>query len=203
MKYCPYCAEPLTKPTKICPHCKKSLDFDLIKELLESSETSQLNKKLQMKLWFKERSYIFYPIITLIIGFIIGGVILYGVAQGQFVAERKDYKNKIAGLQQTIETKDAKAGDVQSDLQSKLARKDRIIQTLLEQKDIYSRLIYFTNRLSTASTITPNSEEDADYYRRNTLYLVRLFEEAQKKLDEAKFKDDKNYHLQSIPALIQ
>ncbi len=203
MKYCPYCAEPLTKPTKSCPHCKKSLDFALIKEMLEPKETSQLNKKLLVKLWFKERSYIFYPVITLIIGFIIGGLILYGFAQGQFAGERGEYKNKIAELQQTIENKEAKAGDVQSDLQKKLARKDKIIEILMDQKDIYSRLIYFTTRLSNASTITPNTDEDADFYRRNTLYLVKLFEEAQKKLEEANFKDDKSYILQSVPSLIQ
>lgn len=203
MNYCPYCAEPLSKPTKVCPYCKKSLDFDLLKSIIEPTESSDINRKMLFKRWFKEHSFIIYPLIALIIGFIAGGILLYGYAQIEFAGQKSEYETTITELRTTIENKDAQAGDVQSELQATIKRKDQIIQTLMEQKDIYSRMIYFTSRFSENSTITANSAEDSDYYRRNTLYLIRLFEEAQKKLEENNFKDDKNYNVRSIPSLLQ
>ncbi|MCK4894005.1 MAG: hypothetical protein KAT07_08560 [Calditrichia bacterium] len=203
MKYCPYCAESLTKPTKICPYCKKTLEFDLIKEMLEPGETSQIDSKIKLKIWYKEKSHIIYPFITLIIGFIAGAILLYGFAQTQFVAERGDYKEKIATLEGTIQNNAEVAGNIKSDLETTVSRKNQIIQVLLGQKDIYSRMIYFTNRLGNNSTITPNTTEDADYYKRNTLYLIKLFETSQDSLKKLELVDEKNYNLRGLPAFLE
>ena len=203
MKYCPYCAEALTKPTKICPYCKKSLEFDLIKEMLESGASSQVDKRAKFRIWYKEHSYIIYPFITLVIGFIAGAILLYGFAQTQFAAERSDYKEAIASLEATIQNNTANADNTQNELEDVINRKDKIIGVLLEQKDLYSRMTYFTNRLGSNSTITPNSAEDADYFKRNTLYLIRLFEESQEKLKGLDFEDEKNYNLRSLPSLLE
>ncbi len=203
MKYCPYCAEALTKPTKICPYCKKSLEFELIKEMLESGESSQIDKKAKFRIWYKEHSHIIYPLITLVIGFIAGAILLYGFAQTQFAGERSDYKETIASLETTIQNNAASANTSQTELEEIIARKDQVIGVLLEQKDLYSRMTYFTSRLGSNSTITPNNAEDADYYKRNTLYLIRLFEESQEKLKTLDFEDEKNYNLQSIPSLLE
>ena len=203
MKYCPYCAESLTKPTKICPYCKKTLEFDLIKEMLEPGETSQIDSKIKLKIWYKEKSHIIYPFITLIIGFIAGAILLYGFAQTQFVAERSDYKGKIATLEGTIQNNAEVAGNIKSDLETTVSRKDQIIQVLLAQKDIYSRINYFTSRLGNNSTITPNTTEDADYYKRNTLYLIKLFETSQDSLKKLELVDEKNYNLRGLPAFLE
>jgi hypothetical protein len=202
MKYCPYCAEALSKPTKICPYCKKTLEFDLIKEMLKSGETSQIDSKIKLKIWYKEKSHIIYPFITLIIGFIAGAILLYGFAQTQFAGERGDYKDEIASLEATIQNNAQEAGTIQMDLENTVIQKDKIIQVLLGQKDIYSRITYFTSRLGNNSTITPNTAEDADYYKRNTLYLIRLFETSQDSLKGLELADEKSYNLRSLPALL-
>jgi hypothetical protein len=203
MKYCPYCAEPLTKETDICPYCKKSLNFDLLKEMLETGETSDINKKLRWKIWYKEHSHIIFPFITLIIGFIAGAILLYGYAQVEFASDKSQLNEKIETLQNTIDQNASEASSARNELQDRLDHKDEIISTLLEQKDLYSRLVYFTRRLSDNSTITPNTPDDADYYRRNTLYLIRLFEESETKLDSLNVQDDKTYNLQTVPGLLE
>lgn len=203
MDYCPYCAEQLTKSYKICPYCKKTLDTDLLKQLFEPGESSKIDKKLKMKIWYKEKSHIFYPILTLIIGFMVGAFLLYGFAQTQFSSERNGYQKQIAELQKTIEDRETSAGDEKQEFENRLAAKDEIIKILAEQNDIFSRLIYFTSRLSSNSTITPGSTEDIDYYRRNTLYLIRLFNEQQDKLKTTAYKTDKTFNLQSIPQLLE
>ena len=203
MKYCPYCAEALSKPTKICPYCKKTLEIDLIKEMLEPGDTSQIDSKIKLKIWYKEHSHIIFPFITLIIGFIAGAILLYGFAQTQFAGERSDYKDTIASLEATIQNNATSADNTQTELEETIARKDQIIKVLLEQKDLYSRMTYFTSRLGSNSNIAPNTTEDADYYKRNTLYLIRLFEESQEKLKTLEFEDEKSYNLRSIPSLLE
>ena len=120
MDYCPYCAEQLTRPYKICPYCKKNLDTDLLKQLFEAGESSKIDKKLKMKIWYKEKSHIFYPILTLIIGFVVGAFLFYGFAQTQFSAERNGYQNQISVLQNTIEEKETSAGDEKSAFENRL-----------------------------------------------------------------------------------
>jgi uncharacterized membrane-anchored protein YhcB (DUF1043 family) len=203
MKYCPFCAEKLIKPVKVCPYCKKSLDLELFQEIYVSGESSQVNRKLLLKRWFKERSLFFYPVITLLIGFIIGILLTYSYSQLRFAKEKSEYQNQIAQLQNVLQQKEASAGNVQSDLQNQLLNKDEIIKILLDQKDLFSRLIYTTNRLSINSSITLNTPEDIDNFKRNTLYLIQLFNEAQARLNTKGLNDNKTYTLQTVPALLE
>ena len=203
MEYCPYCAGPISKPSKICPHCRKSLDTDLLKQIYEPGKTSKLNKKLLMKVWFREKSYILFPIITMIVGFAIGALLFYGFAQVQFVNERVEYQGRISELQKTIEDMDISSGNVKQDLESKIIDKDEIISILTEQNDILNRVIIFTRRLATNSTITPNTQEDANYYRRNCLYLINLFNEQQEKLTQTEYAVNQDFNLQSLPQFLE
>ncbi len=203
MEYCPYCAGPISKPSKICPHCKKSLDTDLLKQIYEPGKTSKLNKKLLMKVWYREKSYIIFPIITMIVGFAIGALLFYGFAQVQFVNERVEYQGRISELQKTIEDMDISSGNVKQDLESKIIDKDEIISILTEQNDILNRVIIFTRRLATNSTITPNTQEDANYYRRNCLYLINLFNEQQEKLTQTEYAVNQDFNLQSLPQFLE
>jgi hypothetical protein len=175
----------------------------MLKEMLETGESSDINKKLRWKIWYKEHSHFIYPFITLIIGFVIGAILLYGYAQVEFASDKSKLNEQISTLQNTIDQNAADASGEKSELQNRLTEKDQIIETLLEQKDLYSRMVYFTRRLSDNSTITPNTPDDADYFRRNTLYLIRLFEESESRLDSLNVVDDKNYNLQSVPDLLQ
>jgi hypothetical protein len=136
-------------------------------------------------------------------GFIAGAILLYGYAQTQFAGERGDYKETIASLEATIQNNAQVAGDTQSNLENIITQKDKIIKVLLEQKDIYSRMTYFTSRLGNNSTISPKTSEDADYYKRNTLYLIRLFEASQDSLQGLELADEKNYNLRSLPAFLE
>jgi len=203
MKYCPFCAEKLTKPVKVCPYCKKSLDLELFQEIYVSGESSGVNRKLLFKRWFKERALFFYPVIALIIGFIAGIILTFGYSQLKFASEKSNYENQMAELQNILQQKEASAGNVQSDLQKQLLNKDQIIRILLEQKDLLSRLIYTTNRLSSNSIITPNTPEDIDNFKRNTLYLIQLFNDSQTKLGTTGLEDNKSYTLQTVPALLE
>lgn len=203
MKYCPYCAESIPEDVKVCPNCKKSLDLNLLKEMYISRDSSNINRQVKRRLWYKEHSHIIFPIITTIIGFIAGAFLLYSFAQVQFAGQKSEYKEKIASLEKTISKKDSSINNVSSDFKQQIKAKDQIISILTEMNDIFSRLIYFSSRLSAASTITPNSQDDADLYTRNTKYLINLFESEQEKLKATDYKIDKTYNLISVPQLIE
>jgi RNA polymerase subunit RPABC4/transcription elongation factor Spt4 len=203
MRYCPYCAESISEDAKVCPNCKKSLEFDILKEMYISQDSSNINKQVKRKLWYKEHSHIIFPIITTIIGFVAGAILLYSFAQVQFAGQRSEYKDKIAQLEKTISNKESAASTAESEYESRLKAKDYVIGILAEMNDIYSRLIYFTSRLSNASTITPNSTEDADFYTRNTKYLINLFNAEQEKLKDTEFQSDKTYNLETVPKLLE
>ncbi len=203
MKYCPYCAELIPEDVKVCPNCKKSLDFDALKEMYISQDSSNINKQIKRKLWYKEHSHIIFPIITTIIGFVAGAILLYGYAQVQFAGQKSEYKDKIAQLEKTISSKESAASNAESEYENRLKAKDNVISILAEMNDIYSRLIYFTSRLSNASTITPNTPDDADFYTRNTKYLINLFNAEEEKLKDTEFKSDKTYNLVTVPQLIE
>ena len=84
MQYCYHCSEPISKPAKICPHCKRTMDMSAFESLLAEHESSHLSKKSLRRIWRREHSYLFWPFLTLVIGFIIGGILTYGFAQLQF-----------------------------------------------------------------------------------------------------------------------
>jgi len=201
MEYCPYCAEKIYKPSKICPNCKKSLDMDLLQEMYDTGKRDQVNKKIRKKIWFKEHNYIIFPIITLFIGFLVGAAILYSVGQINFANERMGYEDEISNLQQVIEQKDKAAGGANADYQKVLAEKDEIISILTNQKENLSKIIRFTNRLARNSTITPKTMKESDYFIRNFRYLEKQFKNQEEKLKDIGYNPIKSYDLNPIPQL--
>lgn len=201
MEYCPYCAEKLYKPSKVCPHCKKTLDMELLQAMYEPGEQHQVNKKIKKKIWFMEHSHIIFPVITLLIGFVAGALLSYSMGQLKFANERSAYEQKISELNKTIASKDAAAGSANAEFKKQLAEKEAIISLLMEQKDNLSRIIRFTNRLVKNSTIIPNSQADSDYFLRNFRYLERQFNNREEKLKAMGINPDKTYNLNPVPQL--
>jgi hypothetical protein len=203
MEYCPYCAEQLTKPYKVCPYCKKSLDTELLKQIYRPGKSSKVDHKLKLKQWYREKSFLIYPVIALIIGFLAGAFLFYGYAQIQFSSQRSQYKQQIAQLQQTISSKEEQINNSSDIFRQELATKDSIIQILTEQTDILNRLIYFTRRLTSASNIALANPDDIDFYRRNSIYLISLFEKEKEKLSDTGYQAEQNYNLQTIPQFLE
>jgi hypothetical protein len=203
MNYCPYCAAQITKPSKVCPNCKKVLDFELLNEIYMSGKGSGVNKQLLKQKWFKEHTHIIIPIITLLAGFLIGGIISYVYARGEFAGERISYKNKISELQTTIANKDSAVSNSAEEFQKQLSSKNDIIAVLSEQKKTLISIASFTRRLARNSTITPNSVDESDYYKRNILYLKGQFEKQQEKLVETGYTSEEASDVITIPQILE
>ena len=202
MEYCPYCSTPLYKAQKVCPECKKSLDLEILQSLYQSPETSGINAKIKKRIWFREHSHIINPVITLIIGLVVGAIAAFSAAQVQFAGQRVDYENEIANLQNQIDTGKSSAASQKGALEEQIQNKDQIIKILQEQQNITSNIINFTRRLSNNSTITPNTVEEGSYYDRNIRYLIRQFESQKEQLQAAGYEPIQNYNLQTVPQLI-
>ena len=202
MSYCPHCSELLTKPVKICPYCKKTVDINLYSQLVEPGESSGKSKKIVRKIWIREHANIILPAITLIIGVIIGAILLYSYGEIKFASERSDYEERIVQLENEIQQKEQVANNSSKGFQDQLDKKDQIITIISEQKDILGRIINFTKRFSTNSTITPNSEQEVDFFQRNVIYLNRQFETQQEKLKETGFTPINSYNLLPIPQFL-
>lgn len=203
MKYCPYCAEELTKPAKVCPNCKKLLDVDVVKEAYLSGEGSGVNRKILRQKWFKEHTHIIMPIVTLIIGLVVGGLFSYAYANWGFSNERSEYKSQISGLKMTIASKDSALSNSSEGFQEQLGSKNNIIKILTEQRKLLIQIINFTRRLANNAAVTPNSASEADYYRRNVRYLIRQFENEQTNLAETNHQLDAPGNLVTIPQIIE
>jgi len=204
MEYCPHCSSALLKENlKKCPYCKKNIDMEDLAAVVEPGESSAKNKEAIRKIWFREHSSKIIPIITLIIGFLVGAIMLYSYAQLQFVNERSDYQNTITELKNTISQKDASAGSEKSDFENKLKSKDNVISILAEQKDILANIINFTRRMSRNSTITPTTANEANYFKRNFTYLMNQFNKQSESLEQTEYKTTKTYNLNTIPQIIE
>ena len=203
MTYCPHCSESLPKPMKVCPHCKRSIDLHLISSMYGPGESSKVSKKIRRKIWFREKLIIILPLITLVIGFVVGAILMSIFSQTQFASSRTEYENQIATLQSTIQEMNKSAANSQSEVNRTIAEKDQIIAALAEQNHIYSRMVAFTSRLSRSSTITPSSPQDIDYFQRNIRYLLSLFEQEQEKLRETSFDVPDSYSLIPIPQFLE
>jgi len=203
MNYCPYCAAQLTKPSKVCPNCKKVLDFELLSEIYTSGKGSNVNKQLLKQKWFKEHVHLIIPVVALFAGFFIGGILSYIYAQGEFAGERTNYKNRISGLQATIANKDSAVSNSTEEFQKQLSLKNDIIAVLSEQKKTLVSVASFTRRLAKNSTITPNSVDESDYYKRNILYLKGQFEEQQGRLIETGYASDDANDIITIPQILE
>lgn len=204
MRYCPHCSETLPKPVKICPHCKRSIDLHLLTSMYEPGDgSSEVNKKIRRKIWFREKLVIILPVIALAIGFTAGLIVMFSYSQIQFASTRSDYENQISALQKAIEQQDQKAVNSQLELNQRLQEREIIIASLSEQNQILSRIIAFTNRLSRNSTITPNNPQDIDYFQRNIRYLQSLFAQEQEKLGETSYSTEATFNLVPIPQFLE
>ena len=202
MDYCPHCSAALTRENlKKCPYCKKNIDIDDIAAVVEPGESSEKNKDAIRKIWFREHSSKIIPVITLIIGFIAGAILLYSYAQIQFANERSEYKDQISQLNETISQKDANAGSNKTEFENRLKSKDEVIAILAEQRDILANIINFTRRMSRNSTITPTTPNEADYFNRNFRYLESQFAKQQEALEASEFNSDKQFNLETMPQI--
>lgn len=202
MEYCPYCSTPISPNQKVCPNCKKTIDLNILQSMYKSTETSEPDKQVRKQIWFKEHSYIIYPVITLIIGIIAGIIGAYSFAQVQFTNERSDYNEQISNLEEKISSGKKAASNARGELEQQLDRKDAHIKILKEQRDLMSKIIIFTRRLANNSVITPNTVDEGEYFDRNIRYLMRQFDNQNQLLIEDNFESDPNYNLQTVPQLI-
>jgi hypothetical protein len=176
--------------------------MDTYVALYEPGETSSKSKQVTRKIWFQEHVGIIVPVITFIAGFILGAIILFGIEEASFVSQRSDYDNRIVELEAVLAQKDRAATSSTADFEKQIGSKDAIIAILAEQMDIMNRIINFTSRLARNSVITPNSEQEADYFRRNVIYLNRQFEIQQEKLNETEYSETQSFNLVTIPQLL-
>lgn len=203
MTYCPYCSAALHKKVDVCPECKKVLDHNLLGSLYAEGDDSQINRKARRRIWFKENAIIIIPAITTVIGFVIGAVLMFGYLQIAFQSERDDYESRIALLNNTINESRAAAQSSSQELQNTLESKDVIIGILAEQLDLMGRAVNFTIRMDNNSTITPSSAQEADFYRRNMLYLRNQFDSQVEALAQTSYEARRNYSLITLPSLIE
>ena len=203
MHYCPYCSSPVSDSAKTCHSCKKSLEFNVIASALENSEESDFKKSALRKVWIKERMRFVWPVLTLFIGFIIGGVILYYLAALQFSLKTDDLTFRIDSLNTQIASLNSNAENAQSGLQEQLQAKDNIITILQTQRRTMSSIINFTRRFSNNSIITPGNDSETESFRRNFYYLQRQFENQQDELNETEFENDNIFNLKTVPQFLE
>lgn len=203
MNYCPHCSQPIYKKVDVCPECKNVINYDLLGGLYEEGDTSRMNRKAKRRIWFKEHALMIIPTITLIIGFVAGGILMFGYLQIAFQNERDDYDAQIAELNNTISQNNSAAQSSSQGFENVIAQKDQIIQILGEQLDLMGRAVNFTTRLDRNSTITPTSTQESDFYRRNILYLRNQFEQQVEAMAETEYEPRRNYSLITIPSLME
>jgi hypothetical protein len=203
MHYCPYCSAKLHKKVDVCPECKKVIDYKLLGNLFDEEESSHVNRKAARKIWLKERALIIFPVIALLIGLVAGAILMFGYLQIAFQNERSDYETSIADLNNVISQKNSAAQASTQQFQDSLVVKDQIISILAEQLDIMGRAVNFTNRLSRNCTITPNSIQEADFYRRNILYLNNQFNLQVEALKEIPYEPRRTYSVITIPEVME
>lgn len=201
MNYCPYCSNPLYKDHKVCPQCKKSLDLDMIQSLYEPKDESVVDKQISRKIWLLEHSHIIYPLIALIVGAISGAVLVYLGMTVYFANQSAQYQDEIKQLKQTIATGQSAADSKEGVLLKQIKDKEKIIQIIQEQREILSRIINFTRRLATNSTITPNTTEEGVFFDRNIRFLVKQYEDQAAALKATGHEPIPTYNLQTIPQL--
>jgi uncharacterized membrane protein YvbJ len=202
MRYCPHCSESIPDSAKICPNCKKSVEIDLIKSVFGPGEDSSMNKRAWRKLWLKEKSVVIIPVLTLIAGLLIGALIMFIFDQSQFASTRSDYEERIGQLEDSLKNQKLVVSNSEKIFSDQLQAKDETIAILTEEMDILGKVLNFTNRLARNSTITPNTPEEEDYFRRNILYLNAQFNQQEEKLQDAGYQRERNFNLLLIPQFL-
>lgn len=203
MAYCPYCSEALPKPVKVCPFCNKAIDTNLISSMYKASESSDVDKRVKRKIWLREKILIILPTLAVLIGLAVGAFAMLIFMEVQYAASRSSYEEQIKSLQDEIGKKEKSAANSNQELNNTILEKDKIIASLTEQNSIFSRMIAFTSRLTRASTITPTSPQDIDYFQRNIRYLQSLFNQEQEKLKQTAYDSTATYNLTPIPQFLE
>jgi hypothetical protein len=203
MHYCPYCSAQISEKAKSCHNCKKSLNFETITSLLKPSEASELNKSALRKIWLKEHSRFVWPIITLMIGFILGGAVLYSFALIQSAKEKELLAAEITDLKNQISQINSDAKGAQSGLQGTLKAKDQIITVLTAERQTLTRIINFTRRFSNSCVNTPNSESEVTTFKNNFRYLRGQFDDQQAQLDNTAFGNNPKFNLKTAPQFLE
>lgn len=202
MEYCPFCSGPLSSNLKVCPHCNKSIDLDIYQSVFSPGQTSKINKKAARQLKFKENARYIFPVVFLLIGFAVGAVSLFSYSAIHFQASKTAFENEIKDLNTRIESNLNKAITVQDSLQFVIDKQDTIIQNLGELENHIRQIITFSRRLARNSVITPNSNDQIQYFRRNYLYLNRLYGQKYEELKILGFPVSETYNLLVFPDLI-
>ena len=203
MAYCPYCSEALPKPVKVCPFCNKAIDTNLISSMYKAGESSDVDKRVKRKIWLREKILIILPTLAVLIGLAVGAIAMLIFMEVQYAASRSSYEEQIKSLQDEIGKKEKSAANSNQELNNTILEKDKIIASLTEQNSIFSRMIAFTSRLTRASTITPTSPQDIDYFQRNIRYLQSLFNQEQEKLKQTSYDSTATYNLTPIPQFLE
>jgi len=203
MEYCPYCSVRLPKDNyKKCPFCKKSLDMQDLESVIEPGTTTEKDKQALRRIWLREHSSTFIPILTLITGFIVGAIIIYSYAQIQISGERADYENQISELKAVVAQKDSLASTQKGGLEAQLTKQTKIIELLEVQKSTLRSIITLTRRIARASTITPNSEQEVDYFIRNVNYHKSQYDDLLESLTNLGYKHANDFILGTIPQIL-
>jgi len=203
MEYCPFCSGELTKPVKVCPHCKKSLDMDIYQAVFEPGESSKLNKKARRSLWYKENSRYIFPLIFLVIGLLVGSAGMFGYAAFHFQSKQDRLDQEIVQLKTQVAQIEQSTGSTSDSLKQFISQQDTVIQILAEENKLVRQIITFTRRMARNSSIVPNTPNEAAYFKRNYRYLNNQYEAQQEKLANTFYVPEQNYNLETIPELLQ
>jgi len=162
-------------------------------------DTTAKNKRALRKLWFKEHKRILFPLFFLIIGLVAGAVLSFGYAQIHFSHRQAQYEQNIQNLGAQISSLQKTAAAYADSVGIFTQKQDSVIQLLRIQEGNLRKIITFTRRLVTNSTITPKSIDQQEYFRRNVRYLIRLYDQNFQKLQKMGVSVPANYNLKTIP----
>ena len=203
MEYCPYCSGPLSKPAKVCPHCKKSLDLQAYQSVFEPGETTKTNKKALRRLWFKEHSRFLFPLLFLMIGLTAGAVAMFSYSALHFQLKQNSLEQEITALNSRLSEAGANTASISDSLKASILTRDTVIRILTEKNKLLRQIIVFTRRIANNSLVQPHSEGEANYFRRNFKYLEKQYEAQRQKQEATYFKAPKKPNLKTIPKLLE
>ena len=202
MIYCYHCIARLSKDHKVCPHCNKTLDLAMLKRIFHTDTGGDSKGFAALKIWLWEHNRILMPIILFLFGMGVGFPVWWGYAQVRIAAALSQYETQIVSLQSKVADIENQQEKDRERFETQLAQKDSVITLVASQKETLTKLINLTRSMILSADIIPNSQDDADFYRRNTLYLISVFSEQEEALAAAGYRSSKIYDLQTIPEFL-
>jgi HAMP domain-containing protein len=200
MVYCSYCATRLTKPLEVCPHCKKFIDIEEIKQFYD---TGVSYASMRRRIWFKEHKRVIMPLITLILGIAAGFAALYGLLEIQLRNQQTRHELQIADLRASMNENQDSIETLKGSFEEQLAQKDSIVSLLGQQRETLSKIIYFTRIYSKNLPVSADSlDESAQAFARNTNYLIEQYDLQEERLESLGFNSTPKYNLQTIPQVL-